>query len=78
MVKPPIFNDYDEQGYRTSITGCRSSRIADDNLVYNLRFRWPVELDGFSDAELVNHYDEFALSDWFGNNDERFLEWLAS
>ncbi len=71
-----IFNDYDDQGYRTNIMGCRSSKIADNNLVYNLRHRWPNELKDVSDVALVNVYDEFAMTDAFGNNDENFLAYL--
>ena len=76
-MKPPIFNDYDEKGFRTNICGCRSSRTEDDAIAYNLRFRWKKELEEVSDQKLVNAYDEFAMSDMFGDNDERFLEWLA-
>lgn len=71
-----IFNSYDEKGYRLTITNCRSSKIQDEAIVYNLRFRWPNELSEISDAELVNIYDCFAASDDFGNNDEKFLEYM--
>lgn len=71
-----IFNSYDENGYRVTITGCRSSKIEDESIVDNLRFRWAAELKDLSDANLVNIYDEFAASDMFGNNDEMFLEFL--
>jgi len=77
-MRTPIFNDYDSQGYRTTINGCRSSKTADESLVHNLRHRWPTELAEYSDQKLVNEYDEFALSDDFGNNDEKFLDWIAS
>lgn len=76
--KPPIFNNYDDNGVRTSITGCRSTRIEDEAIVSNLRFRWAKELENYTDAQLVNEYDEFALSELFGDNDERFLQWLAN
>lgn len=71
-----IFNDYDENGFRTNIAGCRSSVTEDNAIVSNLRFRWPKELEHLSDVALVNEYDKFAISDWFGNNDERFLDWI--
>lgn len=77
MTKPDIFNDYDEHGYRRNAAGSRSSRTEDNAIVYNLRFRWPTELGEVSDQMLLNAYDTFAMSDWFGGNDERFLEWLS-
>lgn len=76
MTKPPIFNNYNEDGFRVTINGHRSSRIADETIVYNLRFKWQVELAEVSDAELVNIYDEFAMTEGFGNNDEGFLPFL--
>lgn len=74
MTSP--FNDYDENGYRTTINGGRSSRTEDEAIIYNLRYRWPRELANISDARLVNEYDQFALSELWGDNDERFLAWL--
>jgi hypothetical protein len=76
MTQKRIFNDYSEAGYRVNIVGCRSSFIEDNNIVYNLRQRWPNELEGLSDVVLVNEYDQFAMSEMFGDNDARFLEWL--
>lgn len=72
-----IFNDYDKDGYRTNIVGCRSSRTEDEAIVYNLRHRWNTELANISDVALVNAYDEFAMSEFFGNNDEEFLRFLS-
>ena len=74
MTKSP-FNDYDENGIRKNINGNLTSRTADENLLYNLRFKFP-ELDKFGDAQLINGYDDFALSEDFGNNDEKFVEWM--
>lgn len=71
-----IFNDYDDQGYRRTVTGAKSSKIEDQAIVRNLRVRWPKELENISDQRLVNEYDEFAMSEMFGNNDENFLAWL--
>jgi hypothetical protein len=74
MTSP--FNSYDENGYRETITGCKSSKIEDEAIIYNLRFRWEKELAEYSDAQIVNLYDEFALSEMWGDNDERFLEFI--
>ena len=49
---------------------------ADKQLVYNLRFRW-TQVSVYTDEELVKIYDDFALSDQFGNNDENFPKWIA-
>ncbi len=76
-TRPDIFNDYDDNGNRRTVAGTRSSRIADNALLDNLRFRWP-QLSDLSDQRLVNEYDEFAVSDMFGDNDARFLEWLEA
>lgn len=76
MSQVPIFNDYDEQGYRRNICGNRSTKIEDEAIVRNLRFRWKDELADTNDQSLVNCYDEFAMSDMFGSNDERFLEFF--
>lgn len=76
MHKPPIFNDYDANGYRMTITGARSSRTEDDNLLYNLRFRYGALIAFMSDTQVVNCYDEFASTDMFRDNDARFLEFL--
>lgn len=70
------FNDYDERGYRTTRRGNRSSRIEDEAILYNLRTRWPKELEHLSDQMLIDTYDDFARSDMFGDNDARFLEWM--
>ena len=74
MASP--FNDYDADGFRINRRGSRTSRIADEAIIRNLRYRWPKELSEISDAELVNEYDDFALSDQWGNNDENFLAWI--
>ena len=49
---------------------------ADENLVYNLRYRWRELCKPFTDKELVDLYNLFSISDEFGNNDERFEVWL--
>lgn len=76
-MKSP-FNSYDERGFRITETGSCVSRVADEALLYNLRFRWKEELKQFSDATLINEYDNFALSDMWGDNDARFLEWMSA
>lgn len=76
MAKPDIFNDYDEDGFRTTRMGNRSHRAADNAIRDNLRFAFPQYAEQ-SDQWLVNQYDEFAASDMFGNNDERFPEFVA-
>lgn len=57
MTRPPIFNDYNEDGYRLTVTNCRSSRTEDEAIVYNLRFRFKDMIDHISDQMLVNEYD---------------------
>ena len=71
-----IFNSYDENGVRITVTGCTSTKTADDNLLYNLRFRWKDAVAHISDAALINAYDEFSLTDMFGDNDARFLDFI--
>ncbi len=41
----------------------------------NIRRRWP-ELDKYSDNEVAELYENFSLSEDFGNNDEKFPEWF--
>lgn len=48
----------------------------DKIIVGNLRFRWKDKLAHLSDEKLSEEYRDFGQSDMFGNNDERFLEWL--
>lgn len=47
-------------------------------IVYNLRFAFKDRVAHLLDHELVAIYDDFALSDMHGNNDERFLEFLET
>lgn len=70
------FNDYDENGYRVNKYGNRSSRTEDNAIAYNMRFKHPTELAKYSDVEIVNLYDDWFWDERFGNNDERFLEFL--
>lgn len=43
--------------------------------VPNLKERWP-ELNKYSDDAVAELYENFSLSDEFGNNDARFPEWF--
>lgn len=45
-------------------------------IVPNLRHRWPKELSVFSDTAIAMAYEDFSISDDFGNNDEKFPEWF--
>ena len=76
MSGPPAFNDYDENGFRINKHGNRTSRTQDDSIIYNMRFKHRNELAKYSDAEVVNLYDDFFWSEFHGDNDERFLEFL--
>lgn len=59
-----------------------TTKLADANLVYNLRFRWKEELKQYKDHQLVQMYDDFCFTEdaegrpYSGNNDERFLEFV--
>lgn len=74
MVSP--FNDYDANGFRINNHGNRSHKTEDEAIISNLRFRWPEQLKEVSDVMLVNLYDDFYWSEYFGYNDERFLEFI--
>lgn len=52
-------------------------KMRDDALIYNLRYRWKTELEDYSDRELVDLYNDFAIGDWYGDNDARFLEFVS-
>jgi hypothetical protein len=54
-----------------------ATKMADEALIRNLRQRWPEELQSFSDKALIKCYNDFALSDEWGNNDEKFPEWFC-
>lgn len=44
--------------------------------VPNLRYRWPKELEPFSDNQVAACYEDFGQSEDFGNNDEKFPLWF--
>lgn len=45
-------------------------------IVPNLRARWPVELGKHTDNQVAGLYEDFSLSDEYGNNDEKFPLWF--
>lgn len=45
-------------------------------IVPNLRYRWPKELEPYSDQAIAELYYDFAMSDEHGNNDENFPKWF--
>lgn len=53
-----------------------ATKLANAMLVYNLRFRWPKELASIADNKLIELYDDFAISELYGNNDEHFLQYV--
>jgi hypothetical protein len=46
-------------------------------IVPNLRNRWPEELKPYTDNQIASVYENFSLSDEYGNNDEKFPEWFS-
>lgn len=46
-------------------------------VVPNLRHRWPLELKPYSDKAIAAAYEDFSLSDDFGDNDVKFPEWFS-
>lgn len=49
----------------------------DKALVRNLRFAHKELVSRFTDEKLVEIYNDFYLSDYVGNNDERFPEFVG-
>lgn len=49
---------------------------SDKNVVDNLRHKFSDLLTGYSDEKIAEEYGHFSTSDYYGNNDERFIEWL--
>lgn len=52
----------------------RASTIT--NIVPNLRARWPGELAPYSNHQVAGLYEDFSMSDEFGDNDEKFPLWF--
>lgn len=51
-------------------------RLVNPVVVFNLRFRWPQELEKYSDKAISHLYEDFTNSDDSGRNDEKFPEWF--
>lgn len=47
------------------------------HVVPNLRYRWPKELENYSDRIIALLYEDFYFSEDAGNNDEKFPEWFG-
>jgi len=45
-------------------------------IVPNLRSRWAKELEPYTDNAIAELYENFSMSDEYGNNDEKFPEWF--
>ena len=54
-----------------------ATKTAFQAIVSNLRHRWNKELDPYADVTIYALYDDFSLSDEFGNNDEKFPDWFV-
>ena len=54
----------------------RAKRIAFNAIVSNLRHRWPEALAAWSDSALYRLYDDFSVSDDFGDDDAKLPEWF--
>jgi hypothetical protein len=52
------------------------ARFRNEQLLRNLRYSWPC-YGNISDDKLIEIYDEFAISEYYGNNDERLPEFIA-
>lgn len=44
--------------------------------VPNLRYRWPSELAAFTDNQIAACFEDFGLSEDYGDNDAKFPEWF--
>jgi hypothetical protein len=51
-------------------------RDGDQNVVSNIRERWPDLTADWTDIQLAALYSDFSLSEDQGNNDEKFPEGL--
>lgn len=48
----------------------------DQYVVQKIRQRWPKLCIPFMDKQLAELYDNFSMSEDYGNNDEKFPQWL--
>lgn len=71
------FNDYDDGGFRVNRHGSKSHKTEDIAIINNVRFMFKEKVEHLSDSALVNAYDDFFWSGMHGDNDARFLEFLA-
>ena len=62
---------------RRQKNGSLTTKSADDQTLYNLRFRWKDATSHLGDEALRDLYADFSLSEDFGDNDERFPLWLG-
>jgi hypothetical protein len=51
-------------------------RHPNENTIKNLRFRWKEELSKYSDKVVAALYEDFSMSEDYGNNDEKFPLWF--
>lgn len=51
-------------------------RFRNEALLRNLRQRWKQELSHLTDNQVITIYDDFAVSEYHGNNDEHFLQFI--
>lgn len=58
------------------VTATTKRQLTVKYIVPNLRVRWPNELEAFSDNAVAALYEDFAISEDFGDNDEKFPEWF--
>lgn len=45
-------------------------------IVPNLRYRWPKELEKFTDNQIAGLYEDFSMSDEVGDNDAKLPLWF--
>lgn len=50
-------------------------RFRNEQLLRNLRYAHP-SLGNISDSKLVEIYDDFAISEYYGDNDARLMEFI--
>lgn len=54
-----------------------ATKMANDALVRNLRFKYKNRIENYSDKVLIKAYDNWATSEDYNSQDEDgFLEWI--
>lgn len=72
----PYDNQYDENGRRTLPSGGYVTRMRDEAILYNLKFKWKDKtLSEFSDKDLIDAYYDFLNEE--NSDEERFLDYLT-